>query len=63
MEGYLRLRELLSERNIDAVLAYSPDRVFRCHDHLQELLAQLDRAGASLKFVVDSATIRRTLQC
>ena len=51
--GVQRLRQLLNERMVDVVLAYSPDRVSRCHDHLQQLLAELEQAGASLEFVVD----------
>lgn len=51
--GLQRLRQLLDERRVDVVVAYSPDRIARCQEHLQQLLVELEEAGASLEFVVD----------
>ena len=51
--GLQRLRQLLNERRVDVVVAHSPDRITRSQGHLQQLLAQLEEAGASLEFVVE----------
>ncbi len=56
------MAQLLRDHTVDVVLAYSPDRFSTSQGHLQQLLAELDEAGASLEFVVDHATIKDTRQ-
>ena len=51
--GLQRLGQLLAERRVDVVVAHSPDNFAQCQDQLQQLLAQLEQAGASLEFVID----------
>lgn len=52
--GIQRLRQLLSEGTVDVVIAYSPDRLCRNQDQLDELLAEVEQAGVRLEFAVDS---------
>ena len=51
--GLRRLRELLNEQKVDVVVAQSPDRIARCQDEFQQLLIELEQAGASLEFAAD----------
>ena len=58
--GLQRLGELLNDRKVDVVLAYSPAEVFKSQDQHQQLLSELDEAGVSLEFVVDHFEIKDT---
>lgn len=51
--GLQRLGQLLAEHLVDVVVAHSPETFAECQDHAEQLLAQIEQAGASLEFVAD----------
>ena len=55
--GMQRLGQVLAEHLVDVVVAHSPETFAECQEHAEQLLAQIEQAGASLEFVDDEEPI------